>query len=93
MTLNLCPCKEAAASRPPRFYVPPPLPQAAGQLVDLDPEESRHAAKALRLAEGDRLELCDGLGGLLPACIAALGKKAVTVEATAQPRQVIARCA
>lgn len=80
--------QEKAASRPPRFHVPAPLPAVAGEAVDLDAEESRHAAKALRLAEGDAVELCDGGGGLLLGRIASLGKKAVTVEAAAPPRQV-----
>jgi hypothetical protein len=80
--------QEAAATRPPRFYVPVPLPAAAGELVELDAEESRHAAKALRLAEGDAVELCDGAGSLLLGCIASVGKKAVTVEAASAPRQV-----
>lgn len=77
-----------AASRPPRFYIPMPLPAAAGEAIELDAEESRHAAKALRLGEGDAVELCDGGGGLLLGRIASLGKKAVTIEAAELPRQV-----
>lgn len=81
--------QEVAGNRPPRFYVQAPLPQIASSQVDLDPEESRHASKALRLGKGDTVELCDGAGGLLQARIAALGKKAVTVEAAAALQQVI----
>lgn len=80
--------QDEASSRPPRFYVPAPLPSAAGEAVDLDAEESRHAAKALRLAEGDAVDLCDGAGGLLAGRIACLGKKAVSVEALEPARQV-----
>jgi 16S rRNA U1498 N3-methylase RsmE len=87
--ISSCPhVQEAAASRPPRFYVPAPLPAAAGELVELDAEESRHAAKALRLLEGDAVELCDGAGSLLLGRIASVGKKAVSVEAASAPQQV-----
>lgn len=80
--------QEAAASRPPRFYVPAPLPAAAGELVELDTEESRHAAKALRLVEGDAVELCDGAGSLLLGRITSIGKKAVSIEAASALQQV-----
>jgi hypothetical protein len=80
--------QEAAASRPPRFYVPAPLPAVAGELIDLDAEESKHASKALRLAEGDAVELCDGVGGLLLGRIASIGKKGVGVEAAKAAQQV-----
>ena len=39
-----------ATARPPRFYVPAPLP-AAGQVVRLGADEARHATRALRLRE------------------------------------------
>ena len=68
--------------------MPAPLPVAAGELVELDAEESRHAAKALRLAEGDVVELCDGIGSLLLGRIASLGKKVVSIEAASAPQQV-----
>ena len=84
--------QEAAASRPPRFYVPAPLPVAAGELVELDAEESRHAAKALRLEEGDVVELCDGIGSLLLGRIASVGKKVVSIEAASAPQQVRTNC-
>ena len=44
--------QESAASRPPRFYVEAQLPSHAGEAVELDPDESKHATKALRLTEG-----------------------------------------
>lgn len=46
----------------------------------LEPEPSRHIAKALRMVEGDELTLFDGRGGEYPATINAIGKKDVTVQ-------------
>ena len=46
------------------------------------------AVQALRLGEGDEVQLCDGRGGLLHARITAAGRKQVTVEALAPPTQV-----
>ena len=52
-----------SAPRPPRFYIPARLADAApGAVLRLQAEESRHAAKTLRLRQGDRIELCDGSG-------------------------------
>lgn len=60
-------------TRPPRFYVLQSLAKTkAGTLVRLDPEESRHATKALRLKEGSLLELCDGKGTIALAEIASI---------------------
>jgi len=58
--------REAQASRLHRFYVDDPLPSSGGTF-HLGREESRHATKALRLKPGDRLEVCDGAGGLVIA--------------------------
>ena len=58
--------REAQAARLHRFYVDDPLPSSGGTF-HLGREESRHATKALRLKPGDRLEVCDGAGGLVVA--------------------------
>lgn len=45
----------------PRFYCPTPL--APGASVDLPPEAAHHAARVLRLGEGDHVRLFDGRAG------------------------------
>ena len=61
----------------PRFYCPPPLP--LGGLFDLPPEAAHHASRVLRLREGDRVELFDGLGNACQGMIAEIGGKRVVV--------------
>ena len=61
----------------PRFYCPPPLP--LGGLFDLPPEAAHHAARVLRLREGNRVEMFDGLGNECHGVIAELGSKRVVV--------------
>lgn len=48
--------------------------------VDLEPEPSRHLARALRLREGDALVLFNGMGGEYSATITSIGKKIVRVS-------------
>lgn len=62
----------------PRFYSPEKL--TAGALLALDEQAARHAARVLRLREGDTVALFDGTGGEYPANIAAIGKHSVTVQ-------------
>ena len=45
----------------PRFYCPIPLAPGAG--LDLPEEAAHHAARVLRLGEGDHVRLFDGRGG------------------------------
>jgi 16S rRNA (uracil1498-N3)-methyltransferase len=54
----------------PRFYIPTLL--APGASVDLPPEAAHHAARVLRLSEGDEIRLFDGRGGEWTAHIARL---------------------
>lgn len=61
----------------PRFYCPPPLPLEGS--FDLPPEAAHHAARALRLREGDRVEMFDGLGNACHGVIAELSGKRVIV--------------
>ncbi|KAI3438675.1 hypothetical protein D9Q98_001096 [Chlorella vulgaris] len=74
------------ASQLPRFYIPTPLATAAaGSMLRLPPDESRHAIKTLRLREGDRIELCDGRGWVTTAQIAELGDRAGAVVHALDP--------
>ncbi|MDO8465801.1 MAG: 16S rRNA (uracil(1498)-N(3))-methyltransferase [Gallionella sp.] len=66
----------------PRFYCPPPLP--FGGLFDLPPEAAHHAARVLRLREGGRVEMFDGLGNACHGLITELhGKRVVVGKITA----------
>ena len=68
--------QQQAASRPHRFYVQQPLTHSVRGALVLDGDEGRHAVRALRLKEGDTVELCDGRGALVQATITALDKSA-----------------
>ncbi|MBI5429301.1 MAG: 16S rRNA (uracil(1498)-N(3))-methyltransferase [Nitrosomonadales bacterium] len=61
----------------PRFYCPPPLP-ASGDF-ELPPEAAHHAARVLRLREGDAVQIFDGQGRERHGVIAELGGKRVVV--------------
>ncbi len=62
----------------PRFYSPDRL--SSGARLALAEQAARHAAKVLRLREGDELILFDGTGGEYPAHIAEIGKHQVTAQ-------------
>lgn len=53
-----------------RFYAPPECFQ--DETVTLDPEETRHLARVLRLGVGEKVEVCDGRGRNVEARITAL---------------------
>src|SRR3990167_2193495 len=61
----------------PRFYCSPPLP--LGGSFDLPPDAAHHAARVLRLREGNRVEIFDGLGNECHGVIAELSGKRVVV--------------
>ena len=61
----------------PRFYCSPPLP--LGGSFDLPPDAAHHAARVLRLREGNRVEIFDGLGNECHGIIAELSGKRVVV--------------
>jgi 16S rRNA (uracil1498-N3)-methyltransferase len=61
----------------PRFYCPPPLPSSG--TFDLPPDAAHHAARVLRLREGDAVQIFDGLGNERHGVIAELGGKRVVV--------------
>ncbi|MDP4030395.1 MAG: 16S rRNA (uracil(1498)-N(3))-methyltransferase [Gallionella sp.] len=61
----------------PRFYCTPPLP--LGGTFELPPEAAHHAARVLRLREGSRVEMFDGIGNECHGVIAETGGKRVVV--------------
>lgn len=62
----------------PRFYCPPPLPSSG--TFDLPPDVAHHAARVLRLREGDPVQIFDGLGNERHGVIAEPGGKHVAVS-------------
>jgi 16S rRNA (uracil1498-N3)-methyltransferase len=68
----------------PRFYCTPPLPHSG--LFELPTEAAHHAARVLRLREGDRVEMFDGLGNACTGIIAELAGKRVVVGGIAASR-------
>jgi len=64
----------------PRFYLDQPL--APGARFSLPPGPARHAARALRLAEGDAITLFNGRGGEYAARIERIHKDEVAVAIT-----------
>jgi len=61
-----------------RFYAHPR--QFHQDLVTLDPEETFHLARVLRLGAGARVEVCDGQGGDFAAEVAALEPRGATLR-------------
>lgn len=62
----------------PRFYCPPPIPSSGS--FDLPPDAAHHAARVLRLREGDPVQIFDGLGNERHGVIAELGSKHVVIS-------------
>jgi len=62
----------------PRFYCPPPLPTSGS--FDLPPDAAHHAARVLRLREGELVELFDGNGNECRGQIAEISGKHVVVR-------------
>jgi len=60
-----------------RFYCPPPLPLEGS--FGLPPEAAHHAARVLRLREGDSVGMFDGLGNACHGVIAEIAGKRVVV--------------
>ncbi|GAQ90090.1 ribosomal RNA small subunit methyltransferase [Klebsormidium nitens] len=71
----------------PRFFIER-LPLCKGQSVRLDGNELWHMARALRMKEGNRLELFDGKGGLALCTIEHLGKDGASLQAEEEPVRV-----
>lgn len=62
---------------PPRFYCPGEI--AAGEIVELPANAAHHAARVLRLEQGDEVTLFNGEGGEFTAIIVRIDKKSVAV--------------
>lgn len=65
------------ASIMPRFYCPPPLPLSGH--FELPPDAAHHALRVLRLREGSRVEIFDGLGNACQGMIVEQGGKRVVI--------------
>lgn len=65
----------------PRFYCPPPIPPSGS--FDLPPDAAHHAARVLRLREGDPVQIFDGLGNEGHGVIAEIGGKRVVISGIA----------
>lgn len=61
----------------PRFYCSPPLPSFGS--FDLPADAAHHAARVLRLREGDSVQIFDGLGGECHGVISELSGKRVVI--------------
>jgi len=70
--------------RRPRFHTAQSL--SPGALITLEPEPSRHVARALRMRSGDELCVFDGKGTEAPATIRDVTREAVSVELGAVER-------
>lgn len=57
----------------PRFLCPD-LPDSPGTTVTLDKDQARHATRALRLSEGDPVQLIDGRGAIAKATLTNIDK-------------------
>ncbi len=68
----------------PRFFVNGPL--AVGDTARIEGADARHIAGALRIAVGETLTLCDGVGGDYTATVTVIEREAVTLTVdTATP--------
>lgn len=61
----------------PRFYCPPPLPLTGS--FDLPADAAHHAARVLRLREGDAVEIFDGAGQARTGVLVEIAGKRVVV--------------
>ena len=61
-----------------RFYAPPENFQK--DTVILDPEQTRHLARVLRLGVGEKVEVCDGAGRNVEARVAGLDPKGAQLQ-------------
>ena len=67
-----------ARGRTPRLFVTTPL--QPGAAVELPDDTAHHAARVLRLRDGDEVVLFDGQGGEYPARLAFPGRDRVVAE-------------
>ena len=65
-----------------RFYCP--IEIATGQIIELPANVAHHAARVLRLEQGDEITLFNGNGGEFSAIIARISKSGTMVEVAEQ---------
>jgi 16S rRNA (uracil1498-N3)-methyltransferase len=70
-----------------RFYAPPP--QCSAARITLDPHESHHLARVLRLAEGARVFVFDGAGAEYECAVARVSKQTVELTPLARLRDEV----
>ena len=80
-----------ASKRLHRLFYEHTLPNSVGATVDLDPEESKHAARVLRLPVDTEVEVCNGCGEIVTGRITGANKNAISVTTTAAV-QVVRLC-
>jgi 16S rRNA (uracil1498-N3)-methyltransferase len=61
-----------------RFHTPEPL--AIGETIDITGEELHHAARVVRVREGEEVELFDGRGGAALGVVRAVQRERISVE-------------
>lgn len=61
-----------------RFFAEPERCQ--GSRIELDEEESHHAARVIRVREGEPVTVLNGAGAIFECAVATLNKRAVTLE-------------
>ena len=77
-----------ASKRLHRLFHEHLLPDSIGATVELDPEESKHAARVLRLTVDTEVEVCNGRGQLVTGRITGTDKSVVSVTTTAAVQTV-----
>jgi 16S rRNA (uracil1498-N3)-methyltransferase len=61
-----------------RFFADPE--RCRGSRIELDEEESHHAARVIRVREGEPVTVLNGAGGIFECAVESLSKRAVTLE-------------
>ncbi|MEM8738142.1 MAG: RsmE family RNA methyltransferase [Planctomycetota bacterium] len=75
---------------PPRFYSAPlPDPALPDPCCKLDPDETRHARRVLRLGPGDAVVLFDGAGGVADAVITGYEAAAAVCRVSARRQEFL----
>ena len=83
-----CALQALASKRLQRLFYESRLPNSVGASIRLDTEESKHAARVLRLPVSTEVELYNGLGELVTGRITGVDKSAVSVITTTAAQQV-----
>src|SRR5438552_9460706 len=61
-----------------RFFSPPPL--AVGTTIALAEEELHHAVRAVRVREGEEVEVFDGRGASYAGVVVSISREAATIR-------------